>query len=300
MSLKTSGIYSPCSLTVPVKSLSKPIHLAVIGDLHRDAPGFSKRAWAHHVRKLKSLDNLYGILIGDYNDFASTSERHATRDLHESTLKTMDHNAISATERVAKDLEACNFKGFLFALNGNHVWNFETNHLAAHGTAALQERGYPIVADTDHLLAHMLGTTCPGVMTICNLTMDYNGGQTSLKICAAHGKGGGSTVGASLNPIEKMAGNMEADIYIQGHTHQMAAAKRVRIMLRNNKTVHRPLTLIRNGAFLKAYEDGEPNHVVDSMMTPSYLGGSIIRLDLFRDKEKDGTKTLAVEQMVMF
>ena len=305
MSMTTSGIYSPTSYTIPVKSLTKPIHVAIIGDIHRDASGFSKRAWTHHLRKLKSLaevGDLYAALIGDYMDFASTSEKKAVRDVHESTLKKWDNDAIADTERIAKELLGCGIKGFLFALNGNHSWEFRTNHLASYGTSALQEAGHPPgLADTDHLLAHLLGTVCPGVMTICNMVFEYQSSRLSYKWCAHHGRGGGSTVGAALNPIEKMAGAVEADIYVQGHTHQMAAAKRVRIHLgQDNKTRHKTITLIRNGSFLKAYEDGEPNHVVDSLMMPAHLGASIIRFDLFKDKNPDGSRALVAEQMVMF
>ena len=297
----TSGVYSSSQFTIPVKSITRPVHIAVLGDLHRDAPGFSSRAWNHHRRKLKTLENLYCILIGDYNDFASTSERKAIRDVHESTLKGWDHDAIVKTEKVATELRDCGFLGYLFALSGNHTWEFRTNHLASHGTAALQERGYPIVADSDELLAHILGTKCPGVMTICNVTFDAAGCKTTIGICAHHGKGGGSTVGASLNPVERMASAAEAHIYIQGHTHQMAAAKRCKLKLHQGVTQHQTITLLRNGSFLKAYEDGEPNHVVDSLMMPSYLGASVLRFDLFREKDKKTDKrVLSLETMVMF
>lgn len=303
MSSKTSSIYSATKYEIPITCMKKPIHLAIIGDLHRDAPGFSKRAWAHHRRKLRSLDNLYGVLIGDYNDFASTSEKKVTRDVHESTLMKWDHAAIDDTEKVVDELKSCGFLGFLFALNGNHSWEFRTNHLASYGTSALQERGYPpMLPDSDHLLAHMLGTTCPGVMTLCNMVFNYKGCKLSYRWCAHHGKGGGSTVGASLNPIEKMAATAEADIYVQGHTHQMAAAKRVRIQLGpDDITRHKTITLVRNGSFLKAYEDGQPNHVVDALMTPAHLGGAIIRFDLFNDTDaKTGRRSFHAEPMVMF
>lgn len=297
--MKTSGIYSPCAYTVDVKSLKRPIHLAVLGDIHRDASGFSSRAWRHHRRKLSTLENLYGILIGDYLDFASTSERKQMRDTHESTLKRMDIAVIDDVEKLAAEIQGCGFLGIAFLLNGNHVWEFTTNHLASFGTSALQQRGYPIVPDSDHLLAHILKTNCPGVMTICNFTLHYHGARLSYKIAGHHGKGGGSTIGSALNPIEKMSSNVEADIYVQGHTHQMAAAKRVRICLADNKTKHRTITMIRNGSFLKAYEDGEPSHVVDSQMTPAHLGGAVIRFDLFNEEIK-GQKTFSAETMVMF
>jgi len=191
---------------------SKSIRIVPFGDIHRDSDNCDVDRWRDFLRVCKERDdnNTYYLGMGDYNDFASYSERKVLKHgLHESTSLKFDKWAQKDVDCLAKELDF--MKGRLLGLmHGNHEWQFMDGDLATERLC-------------NKLGCSFLGCVCYLVITLktrCNNA----GSKAAVRIFASHGKGGGQLVGSSYNKVEKMRDVFpDADIYLMGHDHKKGA-----------------------------------------------------------------------------
>lgn len=276
----TTGIFQTTVRRVSVKSVDQPIRLIPFGDVHWGAPGFSERHWREFIASAKKAKNAYFLGLGDYCDFASTSERGALRkiDLHDATRDLLETVASKQLTEFRRSIEFMR-GNLLGVIGGNHTFEF------ADGQTA------------DEKLANLLDAPFLGVCGLIRLQIECHGKRCSVDIFAHHGRGGGGyTEGNSINQVAKIRQWMQADIYIEGHDHDRwtKPGKPYLVPFLDNKTntLHvreRPTLLARSGSFLKAYEPGARSYIVDKALGPCQLGAIEIQIHLKRDKERGFT-----------
>jgi len=214
--------------------------------------------------------------MGDYFDLFSTSERNIINNpsLHDSTAKTLDALYEKEVSRLAKEISF--MKGRLIGLlGGNHYAKFSSG------------------ITTDHMLAHLLGTKYLGVNSYIRLSFRQgtkHATSLSLDIWAHHGLGGGRTVGASINKVEKMAEIAEADIFLMGHDHHKEVSPKIRFRLvgagENVRLLKRKIILARTGCFLKGYVEGESSYAVDAAYNPNDVG--VVKIEMTPRRSEKG------------
>jgi hypothetical protein len=223
--------------------------------------------------------------MGDYNDLASTSERIvlSSPNLHESTKKTLSEIYLSQTTKFAKDIEF--MRGRLIGLlGGNHYGTFESG------------------ITTDQKLAELMGCKYLGCNSFIRLSFTIRGRSNSIDIFAHHGRGGGRSIGGSMNPVQQMAHTAEADVYLMGDNHQKGVEFISRLRLTGNGEAqtlsHRKILLARTGSFLKGYEEGCESYVTDAQLPPSSLGTVKIELTPRRDRRNEDVTWIDVHASV--
>lgn len=203
--------------------------------------------------------------MGDYDDLASTSERHilANRSLHNDTCLTLEDKYRSNVDRLLNEIWFMHGK-LIGLVEGNHYGEFKTG------------------ITTTQLMAEKLRCPYLGVSAFVSLEISNIGKKHKLDIWAHHGLGSGRSTGSSINNVEKMVDVAEADIYLMGHDHKKHAAKRSKLALMNYKgrlmLKDKTIVLARTGSFLKGYEAGKPSYIADSAYTPNDLGN--IEIDI--------------------
>jgi hypothetical protein len=273
--VKTTGLFTTHRVEVEVEA-GRPFKLIPFGDVHRDSDMHASAEWQDFLKYAKKQRDALFIGMGDYSDGISTSERIVLGDagLHDTTRRTM----AGVYKGVAKTLtnELSFMRGRLIGmLGGNHYFQFEDGDT------------------TDHVLAAALGTKFLGVCSFIRLSLRLKGRPSAflaLDIFAHHGKGGGTTPGATFNTIEKMLNGADADFYLMGHDHRkgcVPSSPRLRLASSGPSgelnVRERTPWLGRTGSFLKAYEDGHVSYNVDAARAPASLGWIEFEITVTRD-----------------
>lgn len=275
--MQTSGLFTIHEVVVDAKP-GDTFKLIPFGDVHRDSPGFADDVWKEFLTYAKAQKKTLFLGMGDYIDFASTSERTIISDskLHESTKATFDGVARGVVKTLANELSF--MKGRMIGMLGG-------NHYYAH------ENG----ETSDHILAASLGAKFLGVCSLIRLTFrcKTTNMSASVDIMAHHGKGGGTLAGSTFNTVEKMQNVMDADIYLMGHDHAKGCVPaRPRLRLTHGgkglNVKERTPVLGRTGSFLKAYEPGMVNYNVDVCRPPAALGWIEFDITYVRERGRCG------------
>jgi len=254
-----------------------PIKIKPFGDVHRDSHNCDVDRWKSWLKECREThdEDTYYIGLGDYNDFASYSERKQMQGLHESTCEKMDRVAQADVDTLASELSF--MKGHLLGLiHGNHEWEFVDGTLSTERLCEALE--------------------CPflGWVAYVRLMCKRNNGasQERFDIFASHGKGGGRLLGSTFNNIEKM-GNIfpGADLYLMGHDHKRGAVpKTVLTMNSLGKIKEQQQWFGRTGSFLRGFVEDTPSYAVGAMYAPTSLG--TISFDVtFSRSYKGGSET---------
>ena len=277
---------------------AQPLHLHLIGDIHYDSPQCDRPA-LHRVLDLVRAqhdagENYRVLLLGDYNDRCSESERtklmHAK--VHESTQATWDRDALRDLKEV---LDALWFArgNIVGCIQGNHYWRFLTGPHAGQSS--------------DAVMAEKLGCKWLGFLSYIRLALYYSTTtNTPYDIVACHGgRGGGKLVGTSINQVDDLRRVFPgADLYCAGHNHQSGAVPAAALFpapvggnvgagsaleIREKKQM-----LVRTGSFLKGYEQDTPSYVVRGLWKPSCLGHAEIVIAL-HGPQQSGRRRLVVD-----
>jgi hypothetical protein len=220
--------------------------------------------------------------MGDYVDMASPSNRRILRaaGLYDTVTEALE---AKATEDINTFLNIAGFTGssWLGLLQGHHYMEMaDGNTSDMHIASAL---GAPFLGDSAL------------VRIIFDKHKDVDGLPVKADIWCHHGRGGGSTVAAPINYIEKLARGFSADIYLMGHQHKKIAAPVDELYYsRGGRLLHHTKLFACTGSFLKGYlanstSEGRPGgtYVEKGMMTPVSLGGIVIDLGIVKEEYGD-------------
>ena len=278
--LKTSGVFTTARRTIKVPK-SGIVTLVPFGDIHYGAPLHAEETFNEWLRRCKDYENPYYLGMGDYLDLASTSERGILSSgvLHDSTLATLDDLYRASADALAEKI------GFM--LDENRLLGLiEGNHFGQLSTGQT----------TDSYLCERFKVPWLGVSCMYRLSFEDQHGKAAVTIAAHHGAGGGATSGASVNRVEKMLPEMEADIFLQGHDHKKWITTKSRLYLTERmKLKHKTIVFARTGSFLAAYKEGCASYVVDIARGPAELGAVAIEMKMTRRQNGDGKRTRHVE-----
>lgn len=103
----------------------------------------------------------------------------------------------------------------------------------------------------------------------------YKVGKVTYDVFVRHGSGGGATVGAKANKLQRQRNiTPVADIYVSGHTHSQLVFPEDILLREGKRLVRRKQLFISSGSFL-----GLEAYAVVNGMSPTHIGAPRIRLD---------------------
>ena len=257
----------------------KSVKLIPFGDLHRDVACCDKTRYINFLKRCRHDDDsqTYYLLMGDPNDFASTSEREilSNRKLHESTAKKLDAMADADTNAFIKEIIF--MKGKMIGVaTGNHRWVYEDG------------------SNSDEHIAEALATKYLGELSYIRLSLDQCGRRIPVDIVAHHGKAGGKCAGTTINQVDDLRRIFPiADIYLMGHDHKRGVWPESTLIVASNirnggalEVKQKRQLLCRTGSFLRGYVDGEQSYVADKLLRPCELGTIKLDIRLKRSRSK--------------
>lgn len=214
--------------------------LMPVGDVHFGGNDFPFKHFEGSMRWAGERGATF-IGMGEYLDFTSASQRKITAQLRESQLQEMDE---WVKYEIDKLFELISFTTgrWLGILEGDHRWTFQDG------------------ISGDQYLAKKLGCDFWGTSALVRLSAGIDGHpDADALLYAHHGVGGGRLAGSHLNQVENKLKDIEADIYLMGHSHAKVGAPVDRqYILPDGLHYHRTKLLARTGSYYKAYTSHNP------------------------------------------
>ena len=257
---------------------SDRIDLFLFGDIHRDAKGCDVGRWHEFLKEAKANlaenPHTYFIGMGDYNDFASSSEQKAIKNsgkIHETTMQTLDTTVQNNNILIASE---CSFmRGHLLGLlEGNHTWTL------ANSQTATQD------------LAERLDTICLGWLSHYTLKFNMCSWRMAIHMALCHGKAGGKTHGITINQVADLKQIFPtASIYAMGHDHQRGTWPTSALIPYDNghgiKIRQLEQRLVRTGSFLRAYLPNTSSYEIGRLYRPANIGAVKIEIKIKKNDE---------------
>ena len=281
--MRTTGYFHTHAIDIPVKHSGDQFWIVPFGDVHKYAPLHSDDYWKRFLDEARELKNAYFLGMGDYVDLASSSERNALKDgrFHDSTIQTIEDLYMQNTRGLVADLEFMRGR-IIGMIEGNHYGEFKD------GTTTTQQ------------MCRLLDCKYLGVSAFIRLSFQYANRRKSIDIWAHHGKGAARLIGGSLNTVQQMGEQAEADIYCMGHDHKKSAGTTSKLVLSRGggsvKVVHRQQLYVRTGSFLRGYVDGKQSYVADMGLNPTDLG--VVQIGVLARKLGDDSLDLELSAKI--
>lgn len=210
------------------------IYITPMSDLHIGDPSFDSVKFHGYRKWVEDTPNAYIVLNGD---ILNTATKSSVSDIYAETMNPKEalNTAVKLFEPV-KDRILC-------LVGGNHERRI------------YKESGI----DISEVLASKLGVHYAGDECYLKIRLGKatgrggNGKPIAYTVYVTHGHGGGRTMGAKVNNLQRLADIVLADIYIMSHVHTMTAHQDVYLVpdTRNNNLLEIKRTFVSSGAFLK-------------------------------------------------
>jgi hypothetical protein len=257
----------------------EPFRLIPIGDIH-----YAGKGGACDLKALEATikwgveNNCYFIGMGDYQEFASPSNRMNMKGLYDSAEQIIDAMSYQL-ERELLDALRPSKDRWLGLLEGHHF----TKHLSGQ--------------TTDQNIAEALNAPFLGNCAMVRLTFQHGIGNSRMNcfIWAHHGAGYSSAPGTILN---KLAGLIayypQVDVMLMGHQHKLAEAPLPGIgMTPSGRPQMRQKLrrLVATGSYMRGYQQGSlsdgragGSYVEKRLLPPTAIGSPVITITPIKHK----------------
>ena len=179
--------------TVPRNMDSARVY--IVGDLHIGSPDCNGLRVKRILNEITLTKNAYVIYIGDQIDNALLNSP--------SNVFTQRLSPQEQIEKVAELFRPHANQGKILAImDGNH----EARSVRVAGVSPTA------------MIAKIIGVEDRYTPTTAIVRLGI--GAQTYTIYATHGSGGGGTIGAKTNAIERLTRIVDADVYAAGHTHE--------------------------------------------------------------------------------
>lgn len=226
------------------------LHVYPLGDIHLGSPHCATDALGEWLQYLEDTDHVSLLNTGDNLNCAIAS---SVSDTYGETMNVGEARAL-LTDLFRPLAEQGKIDGII---DGNH-----------------EDRIYRAVGDSPNAaVADALGVPySPAALLVV-----YHVGDQEYTLYVRHGKGGGATMGAAVNRLERQERIIDADIYVSGHTHTQVAFPKNTFVLNPtdpSEVIRKKRLFVCSGSFV-GYED----YVKVMGMPPAHIGAPRIFLD---------------------
>jgi hypothetical protein len=223
------------------------LHTYPLGDIHLGSPSCAEGALDEWLQYLDDTENVSMLNTGDNLNCAIAT---SVSDTYAETMTVGEARAL-LTEKFRPLAEADKLDGII---DGNH-----------------EDRIYRAVGDSPNAaVAEALDVPYASAA----LLVVYHVGDQEYNLYVRHGRGGGATMGAAVNRLEKQERIIDADVYVSGHTHTQVAFPKNTFVRDGDRVVRKKRLFICSGSFL-GYED----YAAVAGFPPAHIGAPRIFFD---------------------
>jgi predicted phosphodiesterase len=120
-------------------------------------------------------------------------------------------------------------------------------HVGNHDFDLIRKIGYDYIKQ----ICEELHTNYLGFEAFTDLL--YVKGEKIIKVFSTHGHYVGRRIGGKVNRIEDLSGFFDADIYLMGHTHELAGWRRIALSTYNGEIIQKKKIYALTGTYLLSH-----------------------------------------------
>jgi len=244
-----------------------------IGDVHDGAAACDLKELKKTIKAVQDTPNTFWIGMGDFNDWISTNDPRFTPDAVSEDEKThwrkqwLQNTNRKTAQRYEPIADKC-----LGLLDGNHELNIIKRYFFSPTEDLAQRIGQVRKDNADDLYLGYEGFI--KIHIIQNFRKNKAPKQRySLTIYCNHGFGGGKMPGSHANNLLNLATQIDADVYIMGHNHNMQSFMKPRLgITERGRYIKKPMAFLNSGTFLKSKMLGHDTYEVLKGYPPTTVG----------------------------
>jgi len=206
-----------------------------IGDIHAGSIHCAELEIKSKVEEIKKTKNALWLGMGDYADCITTNDKRWSAY---GLSNWVDHDDIIDSQRrwLVNLFNPIKDK-CLGLLTGNHEETIHDRHQDAITRHLCEDLGVPFLSYS------------------CFVDLVFNRGSTkyTVQIHAFHGAGAAQSDGGKLMRLMRLVNDIQADIYLMGHLHDIIVKSPHRLRCVNGHVKSVPLVAAITGSWLRAY-----------------------------------------------
>jgi predicted phosphodiesterase len=257
-------LYKPGSLA------ESDVMIEPIGDIHVGARFHDKPKFAEVVKRIAEDPRRLTIIMGDLFDATLPDNKFYDQENQDPELPTIQ----SQYDYLYKMLKPISHK-ILGIHTGNHDERIRLRHYQDMVLRLCMELDIPKpVTGTPNAMHGYLGYLALSRFQFVSEN-DKSGSPhvDEFDFFTTHGYYNGRRIGGNMNQMEDLAGHFSADVYLAGHTHQMAVHKKVKKSLDGNGNLEEIVKVFGvTGSFARAYNAGFTSYPEKTVMPTSRVG----------------------------
>lgn len=247
-------------------------NLHPIGDIHAGSIHCSESKIKAKVQEIKDDKKAIWIGMGDYADCITTNDKRWSAYGLADWVQQDD--IIDSQRKWLVDLLKPIQGKCIGLLTGNHEETIHDRHQDALTRHICDDLGVPY-----------LSYTC-----FVDLVFDRGGTKRLYQIFAWHGAGAAASDGGKLMRLMRLVNEVQADIYLMGHLHDVVIKNPHRLKSINGRIKSVPLVAAMTGSWLTAYTQPKAgvqmgvSYAEKKGYTPNRIGSPVIHIWPDRDQ----------------
>lgn len=223
------------------------LHMYPLGDIHYGSPECAEDALDEWLQYLVDTE---GVSMLNTGDNFNAALRDSVSDVYTERYTLGEAREILTTkfEPIAEEDK---FDGII---DGNHEW-----------------RAIRLTGDSPNAA---MARTLDVAYSPSALCVVYHVGDQEYTCYLRHGRGGGATMGAAVNQLERQERIIDADVYVSGHTHTQVAFPKNTFVRSGDEIVRKKRMFVCSGSFL-----GYEVYAAIAGYAPAHIGAPRVFMD---------------------
>lgn len=234
-----------------------------LGDVHFGSVNCDVQAFDDVVAEIRENPNALWVGMGDMvESIAPNDKRWHAGGVDEKVVNLASQDRIGDVyvEKLAWKLRGIADKCICYG-DGNHEAAFNKHYYTNLSVRVLEEIGRPD-AYTEWA---------------CLTRLSFEGKQGdrhTVRLFSSHGWQGGRMDGAKVNEVRRLMAYVDADIYLQGHSHSKFVVPQTRLDANQSwtKLVAKKVYVAHTGSFLRTLQHGSVGYAERAGYPPTTLG----------------------------
>lgn len=235
-----------------------------LGDVHFGSANCDTEAFDAVIAAIRKDPNALWIGMGDMvESIAPNDKRWHAGGVDEKVVNLASQDRIGDVyvEKVAAKLRPIADKLISYG-DGNHEAAFNKHYYTNLSVRILDELGRPD-AYTDW-----------ACLTRIAFQQQNSASRTALKVFSSHGWQGGRMDGAKVNEVRRLMAYIDADIYLQGHSHSKFVIPQTRLDVNPSwtKLAAKTVYVAHTGSFLRTLQHDSVGYAERAGYPPTTMG----------------------------
>ena len=254
---------------ITLENVEKPLVVIPLGDVHYGNINVDLVKFKETIEYIRTKENCYTILMGDLCESIIMADKRFDIESVTPELRARVGDLTFAQYESMRDMLMPIKEKILISIRGNHGDNLRIKYNT----------------DFDGWLCKELKVPMAGYSAFLKLKLDREQFHTeTLTFFLHHGIMSSRMTGAKVNAIEKLAENFIADIYLNGHSHDLFWTSRVQLSAAGAHIKENRRYFAHTGTFLKTYVEGTMGYGEKALYPPLKTG--VLKFSIYPKKGK--------------